>query len=331
MERSLGVAQESLKQLRSSHQRDTERLLLSSTAGTSSSSETHRGDADVGRSHEYEMISGDLQRANERVASLGRRNEQLREEVERVKSGRAEAGKAAQLEATIAELEQDKTRLSDMLKAEQDKTAGERESLQKRITGLEKALGERERELKDVRGKLERQADYEEVKRELSIIRVVEFGGELDDDDSDSAGASNSNAKPLEALLLEKNKRLQDELTTLRVEHSELVEKSQGSGKELGNLRSEVGRLKRLNERLEEDLLEVGTEGGRNGTKGSSAMSAEEALDEMGKIEVSTRRPYPAETFQLISNWHFVAGGFSYIVTQARCSTRRRCSDPDGR
>ncbi|PWN22515.1 hypothetical protein BCV69DRAFT_281500 [Microstroma glucosiphilum] len=290
MERSLSVAQESLRQLRSSHQRDTERLLLSSTAGTSSSSETHRDDADVGRSHEYEMISGDLQRANERVASLGRRNEQLREEVERVKSGSAEAGKAAQLETTIAELEQDKTRISEMLKVEQDKTASERESLQKRIAALEKALSEKERELKEVRGKLERQADYEEVKRELSIIRIVEFGGELDDDDSDEAAVANTNAKPLEALLLEKNKRLQDELTTLRVEHSELTEKSQGSGKELGDLRSEVGRLKRLNERLEEDLLEVGSGGGggRNGTKGSAAMSAEEALDEMGRIEAAS-------------------------------------------
>jgi homeobox protein cut-like len=279
------------------------------------------------------MISGDLQRANERVASLGRRNEQLREEVERVKSGRADAGKTAQLETTIAELEEDKARLADMLKFEQDKTAGEREALQKRISGLEKSVGEKERELKEVRAKLERQADYEEVKRELSIIRVVEFGGELDDDEDDveGAAATNSNAKPLEALLLEKNKRLQDELTTLRVEHSELTEKSQGSGKELGDLRSEVGRLKRLNERLEEDLLEVGTGGGggggRNGMKGSLGMSAEEALDEMGRIEVSARGTYVPDQ-DCAAHTHCPsrrAGGFSHIVTQARSGRSCRC------
>lgn len=276
--RSLELAQEQLKQLRTSHDNTTERLLSSSQASASRE-----------QTSEYDMLASDLQRANERVATVEKRNEQLREEVERVKTGRIEGEKIHQLEERVREVEEEKTRLQSVVDGQEEKRRLGVEEMQKKIGHLEMTVKDRSAEVASVRAKLDAQADYEELKRELEIIRIVEFSGGLDDEDDDAA--MSSKAKPLEALLLEKNKRLQDDLAMLRVQVNEVTQSSSTSSKELESLRAEVARLTKLNERLESDLLEIGPSTGKsNGTStpsgtAAASMSAEEALAEMDRIE----------------------------------------------
>uniref|UniRef100_A0A673G1G4 Protein CASP n=1 Tax=Sinocyclocheilus rhinocerous TaxID=307959 RepID=A0A673G1G4_9TELE len=67
--------------------------------------------------------------------------------------------------------------------------------------------------------KLQTQTDYEEVKKELSILKSMEFGP------CDSSTAQDS-CKPLEVLLLEKNRSLQSESASLRIANTELSSES---------------------------------------------------------------------------------------------------------
>ncbi|KAF9231862.1 hypothetical protein BU15DRAFT_81911 [Melanogaster broomeanus] len=79
--------------------------------------------------------------------------------------------------------------------------------------------------------KLESYANYDEIKRELEIMKYVEFGG-LDDDASDADVDDWSShdseaawmAKSLEVLLASKNKRILEELTRFQILHRSLEE-----------------------------------------------------------------------------------------------------------
>ncbi|KAL2766093.1 Homeobox protein cut-like 1 isoform a, partial [Daubentonia madagascariensis] len=73
--------------------------------------------------------------------------------------------------------------------------------------------------------KLKGQADYEEVKKELNILKSMEFAP------SEGAGTQDA-AKPLEVLLLEKNRSLQSENAALRISNSDLSGSARRKGKD---------------------------------------------------------------------------------------------------
>ncbi|ELK06892.1 Homeobox protein cut-like 1 [Pteropus alecto] len=73
--------------------------------------------------------------------------------------------------------------------------------------------------------KLKGQADYEEVKKELTILKSMEFAP------SEGAGTQDA-SKPLEVLLLEKNRSLQSENAALRISNSDLSGSARRKGKD---------------------------------------------------------------------------------------------------
>lgn len=69
--------------------------------------------------------------------------------------------------------------------------------------------------------------------------------------------ANRQRGKSLETLLVSKNRKLQDDVTNLRVAYDEVVLTSQNQTAELQRAKGEAARLKTLNEKLEEDLTRV--------------------------------------------------------------------------
>lgn len=67
--------------------------------------------------------------------------------------------------------------------------------------------------------------------------------------------------KSLENLLVSKNRRLLEDLTKLRVSWDELSTSHTKSEEVIEELQNEVGRIKSLNERLENDLMSLNKEG----------------------------------------------------------------------
>ncbi|TEB30365.1 hypothetical protein FA13DRAFT_1733679 [Coprinellus micaceus] len=268
LQKQVTLANNQLRDLRMSHDSNQAKLI----------DHSQRQDQEViSKLAEVDMIVADLDRANTRVASLERRNEILRAEIETLRSpssanvtpnSTSASDRIASLEGQVADLE------------------GETERLQRALEGQKAAVVEAEREkerkvddLKEEvrrRGKkLEELSDYDEIKRELDIMKYVEFSG-LEEDDVDSESelpngnglglhlpdpnaekANHEHGTSLEILLATKNKRMQEELTKFRILHTELQESLRSVEQRLDITAAELEKQKELNDKLENDLFSI--------------------------------------------------------------------------
>nr|ODN99957.1 homeobox protein cut-like [Cryptococcus depauperatus CBS 7855] len=228
---------------------------------------------------ELDMVAADLARANERVASVERRNEQLRSEVESVRSGSQQSAKIGALETQISELEAEASRILsalDMAKETQQQT--ERQ-LSKQAEDSAKEVESLKKEIDISKEKMKEFADYDEVKRELEIMKYVEFSGADfgDDEDSDAestlhlpnpnASVSNKKqARSLENLLVSKNRRLLEDLTKVRISWEELSGEHVKAEEIIESLQADLAKQRELVEKLEVDLISLNHREDRSGT-----------------------------------------------------------------
>ncbi|KAI0697242.1 CASP C terminal-domain-containing protein [Cytidiella melzeri] len=224
----------------------------------------------VAKLAELDMMVADLERANSRVVTVERRNELLRAEIEAIKSGNESSGRLQELQAKVSELESETDRLSNALKAQKAATTEAQAAAAKKV--------EETSEVDQFRQKLKQYSDYDEIKRELEIMKYVEFSGFDDTEDAkDPLAASsestdalglhlpNPNAdkanvqrgKSLEVLLALKNKRILEELTKFRILHGELEASLMNAQSGLAAAEAELEKQRALNENLENDLLQL--------------------------------------------------------------------------
>ena len=71
------------------------------------------------------------------------------------------------------------------------------------------------------RARVSAMSDYETVKKELGILRSLEFSSEIAGGQEDN-GTEERNNKPVEVLILERSKNLQSENTSLRMDKERL-------------------------------------------------------------------------------------------------------------
>ncbi|KAA1127872.1 hypothetical protein PGTUg99_011073 [Puccinia graminis f. sp. tritici] len=231
----------------------------------------------VSRRAEIELVEVDLERSQRRIEEVERRNEKLRAEIEAVRSGSEAQERIQTLESQITELQNETTRLLSTLETQKN-TIGEYQEQRSKIeTEYTRQIKKSEQEISTLKEKVSQFSDYDEIKRELEIIKYVEFAS-LNPEDEDNAGyddcspdssslnlaikmpnpnadkANKQKTKSLETLLMSKNRKLQDDLTTLRVMHDDLLVSSRMNTIENEKLKSELERLKTLNENLENDL-----------------------------------------------------------------------------
>ncbi|XP_011480811.2 protein CASP isoform X2 [Oryzias latipes] len=180
------------------------------------------------KADEIEMVMTDLERANQRAEAAQREAEALREQLSLTNQSlqlnspaeadpnteqAAEGASHSSLEAELRAKERETAQLVEDVQRLQASLSKLRETTSSQITQLEQQLSSKSAVLKELEEKLEKQADYEEVKKELSILKAMEFGA------SDSLQDS---SKPLEVLLLERNRALQSESAALRIANTEL-------------------------------------------------------------------------------------------------------------
>ncbi|EGG07301.1 uncharacterized protein MELLADRAFT_43151 [Melampsora larici-populina 98AG31] len=260
----------------------------------------------VSRRVEIEMVEADLERSQRRVEEVERRNEKLRAEIEVVRSGSEGQERIRSLESQITELQTEATRLLSTLETQKQIISQTKEEKVQQETEFTKRIKKLEDEISTLRTKTAQYADYDEIKRELEIIKFVEFASlDLEEEDENfgygdsSPGSSSFNlsikmpnpnadkankqkTKSLENLLMGKNRKLQDDLTTLRVMHDELLTTSRKNAIEADNLREELEQTKILNDKLENDLVKIQTS---QDTKGFNVdgSTTESSQDSKGK------------------------------------------------
>jgi len=169
---------------------------------------------------DMELLMTDLERANQRAVTAEKEAAMLQERLhemsshERGEQGSSEdAGEGLALKAQLAAKEAEvATLVVDLQKATKATTEEEARRL-KREGELETSLSTIIQERDQLASKLAMQADYEGVKKDLNILKTLEFPSVQSEDD----------ARPLEVLILERSKALQAENSMLRLDKERLV------------------------------------------------------------------------------------------------------------
>ncbi|KAI9759699.1 MAG: hypothetical protein M4579_002176 [Chaenotheca gracillima] len=224
---------------------------------------------------ELEIVNSDLERTSVRLAEVEARNEQLRMEL-------AQSASQVQPPAQVA-LEDDpgylrlRSENSSILR-KLDSARFEKEAEKRGWEGKLRGLERESAKLRDDRDNLQQKVlkwkDYDIVKRELEMLKSIEFAtgddDELDEDGNVDVGdgsaaddaariQSRSQGQPdsLEQLLLSRNKKLGNELTVLRVSHQDLQNRLETMQEEISRTNAELERSQNLTSTLENDLLKV--------------------------------------------------------------------------
>ena len=130
------------------------------------------------------MIVADLDRANTRVASLERRNEILRAEIETLRSpssvnvtpnSTSASDRIVSLEGQVADLEGETDRLQRALEGQKAAVAEAESEKERRVDDLKEEVRRRGVEVDGLKKKLDELSDYDEIKRELDIMKVCTF------------------------------------------------------------------------------------------------------------------------------------------------------------
>ncbi|XP_013376004.1 PREDICTED: protein CASP [Chinchilla lanigera] len=192
------------------------------------------------KADEIEMIMTDLERANQRAEVAQREAETLREQLSSANHSLQLASQIqkapdveqaievltrSSLEVELAAKEREIAQLVEDVQRLQASLTKLRENSASQISQLEQQLSAKNSTLKQLEEKLKGQADYEEVKKELNILKSMEFAP------SEGTGTQDA-AKPLEVLLLEKNRSLQSENAALRISNSDLSGSARRKGKD---------------------------------------------------------------------------------------------------
>ncbi|XP_030318444.1 homeobox protein cut-like 1 isoform X9 [Calypte anna] len=192
------------------------------------------------KADEIEMIMTDLERANQRAEVAQREAETLREQLSSANKSlqlatqiqkapdveqAIEVLTRSSLEVELAAKEREIAQLVEDVQRLQGSLTKLRENSSSQISQLEQQLTAKNSTLKQLEEKLKGQADYEEVKKELNILKSMEFA-------PSESSASQDASKPLEVLLLEKNRSLQSENATLRITNSDLSGSARRKGKD---------------------------------------------------------------------------------------------------
>ncbi|XP_045580812.1 protein CASP isoform X4 [Salmo salar] len=240
-ERKLQESQESMssKLVEADHKAQSLQTALETTQAELFDLKTKYDEDCTAKADEIEMVMTDLERANQRAEAAQREAETLREQLTSSNQSlqlttqiqttpdmdqAVEAVSRSSLEAELGAKDREMVQLVEDVQRLQASLSKLRESSSTQLTQLQIQLSTKTATLKQLEEKLQEQADYEEVKKELSILKSMEFGP------SDSSVQVMS--KPLEVLLLEKNHSLQSESSSLRIANTELSGSARRKGKE---------------------------------------------------------------------------------------------------
>uniref|UniRef100_A0A671EAY2 Protein CASP n=1 Tax=Rhinolophus ferrumequinum TaxID=59479 RepID=A0A671EAY2_RHIFE len=217
------------------------------------------------KADEIEMIMTDLERANQRAEVAQREAETLREQLSSANHSLQLASQIqkapdveqaievltrSSLEAELAAKEREIAQLLEDVQRLQASLTKLRENSASHISQLEQQLSAKDSTLKQLEEKLKGQADYEEVKKELNILKSMEFAP------SEGAGTQDA-SKPLEVLLLEKSRSLQSENTALRISNSDLSGRCAELQVHVTEAVATAAEQRELIARLEQDLSTI--------------------------------------------------------------------------
>lgn len=233
---------------------------------------------------EMEMMNAELERATMRLAEVETSNEALQKELTRSISTLG-ATRQTPDEDNPAFIRLQMENSSLMRKVENARM--ERESERRLVEVQDRSKQRQIDQLQDERTKMQMKlkslADYNEIKRELDILRAIEFSTS---DDVELLHTEENGSQSLEKLLLARNKKLSEDLTLLRVSNNESKSQLGSLLDELGSVSSDLAKSRTLCGTLENDLLHLQREYAI-----SAAPTLQSSSAQQGNARAPNRRP----------------------------------------
>lgn len=210
---------------------------------------------------ELDMVTRDLETWKKRVYDLERRNEELRKDLTISKTDSDKEVLKQECEKKVAEMEGENALLIANLNQVKAKLEASGQEHEAKIQISNRELAQNGREIKNLKERLEKTSDYDEIKHELTLIRQIEFGdGDLEE-------------KGIDSLLIERNKALTRELADFRSQHDGYSGQISRLNEELQAANQELARFQELNQRLEGDLANMQEVSGSTFNDTASIMS----------------------------------------------------------
>ncbi|KAJ7538419.1 hypothetical protein O6H91_11G047000 [Diphasiastrum complanatum] len=211
---------------------------------------------------ELNLLTDEVDRAQARLFSLEREKEQLRSQLQAVHSqevefkGRQDTEASVSLEASleakekvISELRLELRNLESILSFEREQHLGELRKLNALVTEKDNLVQDFQAEL----NKRPTVKQVEDLRKQVKILQAVGYNS-IEAEDWEVAAEGEDLGK-LETLLLDKNRRLEHELTLLKVQLSEKTAIIETLDAKIKELEAEVENQKKLISKLEDDIL----------------------------------------------------------------------------
>lgn len=245
---------------------------------------------------ELEMVLQDLDSANFKINQLEKEKEALKFELTQLKTSDEEEQRSRS-SVEIMTLE----KRCALQEAEINKLLSELDTSRSQVTALsvnlktiESSLVVERKAKADEMGMLKRKlemfGDYEMVKKELDMMKLIEF--------SKAEGAVDPSLvreQPVEVLLANKNKRLQSDLTDTKMELEESSGKLLKAEQTVTSLEEKVQKQTALIKKLEEDMLKL------NAIAGSGGYTKEDSSSQLDPLS-NLLRPNHLQPSTSISN-----------------------------
>ncbi|KAJ5682623.1 CASP C terminal-domain-containing protein [Penicillium macrosclerotiorum] len=275
---------------------------------------------------ELELVSADLEKTSLRLADMEARNEQLRLELAQAVS-HSNHDQAASVEDDPAyqRLQSENSSLLRKLDAARYDKDSTRHSWEAKLLQAERNASKTAVERDELRSRLDKVSDYDDIRRELEMIKSIEFtAGDDEVDEEETAGTNGAATKSkgknsLEQLLMARNKKLTDELAVLRVSTRDLQGQLESLHGELSTTKDALEKSQGLSTTLENDLLRVQQEAAN--TFPSSPMSV--AGTYTSRHPHSSRRGAVSPTSSIIS-------GFDQSIASANTMEAIRAGEAVG-
>ncbi|KAJ5658787.1 uncharacterized protein N7484_002436 [Penicillium longicatenatum] len=259
---------------------------------------------------ELELVSSDLEKTSLRLADVEARNEQLRLELaQAVSHSNPDRPTSVEDDPAYQRLQSENSSLLRKLDAARFDKDSTRHTWEGKLHQAERNASKATMERDELRARLSKVADYDEIRRELEMIKSIEFTAGDDDEgettaEDDTANTNGDATKAngqnsLEKLLLARNKKLTDDLTVLRVSSRDIQGQLEAMRGELSATKEELEKSRSLSSTLENDLLRVQQEAAN--AFPSSAMSV--AGTYSSRYPHSSRRGATSPTSSIISGF----------------------------
>ena len=272
---------------------------------------------------ELEMAHAEVEKTTSRLADMEARNEQLRIELAQAIS-QSQSGRPSgiQDDPLFQTLQSENSTLLRRLEAIRLDKDAERQEWEKKLLHVQRQKTQVSSEVEDLKARVEKWGDYDELRRELEMIKSIEFStGEEEDAQSTTiipnGAVQESGKESLEQLLMTRNKKLSSEMTILRVSHQAMQKQMEDLQEELSRTNTDLEKSQRVTASLENDLLKVQDE-------------ASNALPSSGTSTVGTLR-YPQTRRGRASPTSSIISGFD-IGSRTPSSTLEalRAGEPVG-